>query len=568
VEPIDDQEEQALDHFPGTAFACGLGVGTQLPSDRTQKDDNTNTLKWPSDWPNPLPAFEKPDEFYTPIMLPGMYLPLDMWVAAQVSNGTNLYEARTPEFIQIIDAFLSHELVHWHLLVGVVPMLMRLIGSRCYGLLALLAVNRDSFNPHLWATLCSQSNIIKKLYYATAPLHEVVANVPHFFKQKNDPYRNPYEEDLFQQSLARYKKRYGKKFTQVQGNFDNIISTLQEWFDPYPIQHVVMIILAEYILQGAIDAKEISDDLFTPLSLTPTELLSNLVVNEYFSLDRQGRNPSRFNTYPYTVYDITERLQELASVIQKAKPARSKQSPENEHGQLEYIADAISQINEWLQSLPVFSWRRRRIVNGISDMQDFLKRYGFDLPLLEVWQSNFSPCIATVFKNKPTNKENEIPLHVFGSYREDLIGRIKDRLLDNDLIAFSVQANTPIAMWYTLAHTKDKQPFLPTVIMMGEGSSEANNLLVPLHNLIVFESLLEQVSIGDGIFCPLYHLCVLGDGCCGYAGLLWSIYEAGEKAMAVKELGWEPTRWIRPLCDNTGKVHVQEGNVTRDSISR
>jgi hypothetical protein len=142
LDTFDDQEEQSSNPYrgcqTGACFACGLGGGPRLPPDNGQRGGNTNIGGWQSSRPNPLPIFPRPNGFYTPILLPGMYFPLDMFVTKEIVDGMPLYTMEGGEIAQKVAAFLSHEFVHRHLLVGIVPMLMRLIASRCYALLPLL----------------------------------------------------------------------------------------------------------------------------------------------------------------------------------------------------------------------------------------------------------------------------------------------------------------------------------------------------------------------------------------------------------------------------------------------
>jgi hypothetical protein len=67
-----------------------------------------------------------------------------------------------------------------------------------------------------------------------------------------------------------------------------------------------------------------------------------------------------------------------------------------------------------------------------------------------------------------------------------------------------------------------------------------------MFDLAVFESLREQVASGKGLSCFLRHQ--YGGDCCGRAGLIWSVYEAGRKAKDIKELGWKPTKWDEPAA--------------------
>jgi hypothetical protein len=115
--------------------------------------------------------------------------------------------------------------------------------------------------------------------------------------------------------------------------------------------------------------------------------------------------------------------------------------------------------------------------------------------------------------------------------------------LSNNLIAYYIPSDKAVAIWYAPGCDKiDRAPISPAVSIMHE--STAHNLATGLQTLTVFESLRAQVEEGKGISCLLRHQS--GAGCCGHAKLMWSIYEAGLKA--IKELDWKPRRWVEPEC--------------------
>jgi hypothetical protein len=68
MDSFDDQEEMSPNPYRGcqigACFACGLGGG------------KSHKIEWQSSRANPLPAFPFPNDFYTPILLPGSYYPL------------------------------------------------------------------------------------------------------------------------------------------------------------------------------------------------------------------------------------------------------------------------------------------------------------------------------------------------------------------------------------------------------------------------------------------------------------------------------------------------------------
>jgi hypothetical protein len=327
LDTFDDQEEHAPNPYRGcqigACLACGLGGGKMEP------------IEWQSR-PNPLPTFPRPDEFYTPILLPGIYLPLE-FLSTGIGERSPFRTMDDPELARYVAAFLDHETVHRHLLVGVVPMLLRLLASRCYAELALLT---KGFRPSRWEGILSQSNNIENLYMAIAPLHEVVANLRNLVERKD----NPYALHVGEESLATYKMVYGKGFENVLNDFNYIIESLEEWFAPSPIQPFTIYTLAEFMLVGAIDSREMRADLFTPPPLIPTGRLTHdlfQVGSAYFAMDKQPPRPVRWNLFTYTIHDITGRLEEIKSGIQKAKFTRSKKPLDSDREQLVYVAKAI-----------------------------------------------------------------------------------------------------------------------------------------------------------------------------------------------------------------------------------
>jgi hypothetical protein len=565
LDSFDDQEDQASNIYRGcqigACFSCGLGVGT--PVNNGQRDGNTNISGWQNGRPNPLPEFAMPDEFYTPILLPGMYLPFQ-YVSREIDDGSPFRTIDEPELARYVAAFLDHETVHCQLLVGVVPMLMRLIDSRCYALLALLTKN--GFDPSLWESLLSQSKNIEKIFKAIAPLHEVVANVSNFVESKD----NRFVVDNVEQSLAYYNKRYGKSFTRIFSDFSFIISSLEDWFAPNPIQSFTIYTLAEFMLMGAIDSTEIRADLFTSPPLVPKEDLSYHLNHHglpYFATDKQPPSPARFNVFPYSVFTIEGRLQEIKSGIQNAKRKRRKKSLKTSIEQLLYIANAVpGYFHEWLQCIDILTWLKRRVLNGISDMQEMIKGLGFELPLIEAWQSNMAPFISIIIPRSPhgglVKSTDEFEFINYGIQREHFFEKmyaqldehhsqlIKDHISSEILIAYSLQSDRTLGVWYAPACGEpNRAPITPTVKIIGENCDAAQSLGNGMFELAIFESLRVQVASGKGISCLLRHQ--HGGRCCGRAALMWSIYEAGMKARDINELNWKPTNWIKPECSKT-----------------
>jgi len=508
---------------------------------------NTHTVKWQSSRPNPLPSFAIPNHFYTPMLLPGVYLPLNMFSELRATDdGIPFYIMEDPVLAEQVAAFLAHEDVHRNLLVGIVPTLMRLIASRCYLLLALLEIY--GFQPLLWRHLESQSNTIDKLFKATAPLHEIVANVRTIIESKG----NPYAINIGKQSLLSYKDVYGTNFTSVFSCFSFIINSLEDWFAS-PVQTNILLYLAEYMLLGAIDLEEIRDDLFASPPQIPKDFLPNHLAQfgiPYFEKDKKLLKLTPLlalsKIYTYSVYDTTAKLQEIISGIHDAKIQPTKKPLKTDIEQLLYLAKAIPKFHEWLQCTDILFWLKRRIWDAISETQEMIGGSGFELPLVEAWQLDLFPYISISLINKSTNEVTFYDFGTEGKKRNLFEAKMSEHIWSANLISFYLQADKPLGIWYAPACDKvNRTPITPSVFIMSD-DSKAYNLVGPMHNLAVFESLRIQVAEGNGIDCLLRHQ--YGGDCCGCAGLIWSIYEAGMKA---KDFGWEPTNWIEPECSKT-----------------
>jgi hypothetical protein len=106
--------------------------------------------------------------------------------------------------------------------------------------------------------------------------------------------------------------------------------------------------------------------------------------------------------------------------------------------------------------------------------------------------------------------------------------------------------NNPRIWYYPACDEVNHALVRPSVHILCEDNDAGLNLGRRMYNLMVFESLRLQVGEGKGVSCLLHSQ--NGGECCGRAGLMWSIYEAGLKAKAIKELGWKPTKWDKPEC--------------------
>jgi hypothetical protein len=554
LDSSDDQEKQAQNDFRGcqigACFACGLGGG------------NRSTINWQSSLPNPLPMFQTPNEFYTPTLLPGLYLPLK-FMTREIDDDRLFYTLDNHELAYRVAAFLSHEDAHRYLLVGIVPILMRLLASRCYAIFPYFM--KYGFHPAFWETLLVQSRIIRNFFDVTAPLHEVVANLRNrvLLKILEEDHGVVYDVkkplDDIDSSLAYYNVAYGQYFAEVLSNFHIIIRTLEDWFAPNPIHSDTIITLAEFLLQGALNLTEMANDLFTAPDLVAKKDLPPYLKHfgtRYFSRHTELLSPVHLRFPIYTAYPITVLLEVITSGIQKAKVRRRKKSPETGIEQVLYIAKAIPIFHEWLQSIDILFWFKKRIFHAISDTQELLKGLGFDLPLVEAWHMDMSPYISIAIPDEMEGVQfcnfGRQRQH-FREYSREILAR-EALSTSTSLIAFTRQSDHPVGMWYAPACDQlNRSPITPSVFILGGSSGEARHFVSRLFHLTIFESLREQIVAKQGITCPLRHQ--FGVHCCGRAGLVWSIYEAGLKAMDIKGLGWQPTMWIEPECskpDNIG----------------
>jgi hypothetical protein len=218
-----------------------------------------------------------------------------------------------------------------------------------------------------------------------------------------------------------------------------------------------------------------------------------------------------------------------------------------------YIAKAIPSFQEWLQCTETISWLKRHIFNSIAEMQELIRGLGFDLPLVEAWQSNMSPFIMVSMLDELTDNI-ELCNYTREREHERVMVILAEQILTNNLFAYYLPSDRAAGIWYAPACDEvTRAPITPTVVIMVERDA-AIDLGRRLHNLTVFESLRLQVAYGNygnGISCPLRHQYVrqqCDGGCCGRARLMWSIYEAGVQAKAKEELDWQPTEWVEPEC--------------------
>jgi hypothetical protein len=208
--------------------------------------------------------------------------------------------------------------------------------------------------------------------------------------------------------------------------------------------------------------------------------------------------------------------------------------------------------------MDILTWLRCRVLDGISEMQGILGNMGFNLPLIEAWQSDISPYISIVIPNKSTGTveifnygmQDEPVAEKMGAqfneeHRQELM-ELKGNISSiGALVIYCLQSSRKAGIWYAPSFEKiDGPPITPAVLMFG---SADEHLVSQLGDLAIFESLRTQIAFGEGMNCPLRHQ--HRGRCCGKAALIWSIYEAGLRAK--EELGWNPTWWVEPECNKT-----------------
>jgi hypothetical protein len=132
----------------GACLGCGLGINAPLQTDKNQK------VTWQSGKPNPLPIFEAPNEFWTPILLPGPYLPVDLIAPFHEEGGLPYNPLSDDDLAERLTAFAIHESDHQTMLLGIIPTTMRLAAANFYSGLAMLLLN--GFNVELHYRTLSQ----------------------------------------------------------------------------------------------------------------------------------------------------------------------------------------------------------------------------------------------------------------------------------------------------------------------------------------------------------------------------------------------------------------------------
>jgi hypothetical protein len=246
--------------------------------------------------------------------------------------------------------------------------------------------------------------------------------------------------------------------------------------------------------------------------------------------------------------------------ILSANFKRKRKMPKGTMDQLLYIAELVPELKLWLQSLGARHWLKRRILNIIADHQVYLNRFGYTLPLTELWQSDLSALISikTGFKRKKLWTIN------VGNQPEDFLARAA-KIRHDYWAAYSIQRDESLGILYNPL-CKDGLPISPFGSAIYTDS--AAELYRGLMTLIFFESLRMQLATGCGLVCPWYGSRLNGKDyyCCGRADTLWQVYYFGLEA--AEKVGWQPKQWIMPECKLPKSKMPRKKNLPNCTIAK
>jgi hypothetical protein len=536
----------------GACLGCGLGINAPLQTDTKQ------IVTWQSGKPNPFPIFKNPYEFYTPFLIPGPYMPVNLIAPWYLQDGILHHPLSNADLADTFIAFNVHEGVHITQLLGIIPTTERLAAANFYTTLVIL-LSQD-FDSSLWGILNRLNYAIKVIHNATAAMHEVAAIVENQFSISIN---NPYCAALTVKSAINYadEKNFGTDFMRYYDAFYLLIKLLKEYFSPVPLASQTIIALADYIISSAIDLQELVNQVLqVPFPIADTSLRDYLRKTGISYLEGGKRSlnscPSIHTCFGgFTVSGIGPRLFRTIESILSAKVKRPRKMPEDYIDQLLCIAELAPELKLWLKSMDARYWLKRRIINVISDYQAHLEQYGVSLPLTGVWQSDLSAFIAV-----KTGVDGEV-LHIvrIGSEPEDFRARAA-KIPDKYWVAYDIQKDMPLGVIYRPVCI-DGMPISPGVSIICPPNHE--ELCYLLMNLIFFESLRMQLEVGCGLVCPFKGT---ESSCCGRAGILWQVYNLGLKA--IEKADWHPTQWIAPECQQSETNRILKANSPIARISQ
>jgi len=311
----------------GACLGCGLGVNAPL-----QTNDDQG-ITWQSGKPNPMPIFEKPDEFYTPFIIPGPYMPVDLIAPLHEQDGLFYHPLPDADTVDTLLAFAVHEGVHIAQFLGIIPTAMRLAAATFYTTLVMLL--SKGFDPHDWSFMNNLNNSIRVIHSVTAPMHEVAAIIENLF---SSTFNNPFGRKLIIESANNYAgaKYTGEIFTNYSQMFYFLIQLLyDEYFSPIPLSIQTIIALADYIISSAIDWQEFENGILrAPLPIADASLRDHFRRTGIPYLSGGNRSLDRCPTIHaffggFTVQTTGPRLARTIETILSAKVKRPRKKPEN-----------------------------------------------------------------------------------------------------------------------------------------------------------------------------------------------------------------------------------------------
>lgn len=547
--------------------------------------------EWPrTGRPNPLPEFERPDDFYTSFLLPGSYLPLPV-ESLQVSGDSTLYVPLTDD--QQVDrlfAFILHENIHHQFLHGIVPSLIRLTAARFYLSLVLLVNSLPALNSKTWGYLQAHNDLIMRLVRATQPVYEAVANrytagssVPGHGHARAGAkisaesiafYAKAFKENKFRTTGLLRNLSYDDAFELLWGALNSAVDNLATMIQPAAVQHETLIALCEFAVSSVVKSKEIRADI-----LAGPAKIGNHELEPYLRAIGDSYRPSARMTaatptvcYPYHIEDGTNQLfQALFSLIIHTSdiPGKDKYAGERQAfqprrramdsvtDQLLYLANIVPGFRQWLLDGEELIWLGSRMVDAIREIEMILARQtstvrssgqevSWSVPLLDAWEGSVA-------------RDEGRTLEAFMFMKTGVAGRALSvgkpappedalwwdgfkRIPDKRYFAYGCFPNAPIGLAFGPGVGRVRPE--PIILNASNSLSQIDSIetvVADLKRLILLESFRQQLSIGCGVSCPFGPK---GGRCCGFGARIWQFYEVGFKA--ANEKWWIPAWWKSP----------------------
>ena len=517
----------------GACYSFGLDSGA-VPELRALDWYVVRSSEWLLERPNPLPAFSRPDEVYSPVFLPSSYWPLRL-PPPEESEGVRFYPIASLETGRMFEAIQLHEAIHQTLVSnGITPTLMRLAAARAYGLLACM-LNESPVPPVVWRLFEGYNALIERLFLATAPVHEAVANVLTLSRLVGN---NPSAMIVSRGSSATYAKIYEGFFDVclLLANANNIL------IERFPSVTGALLLLAEYAISSAVSLDEIRADILSgPGIITDVDaFLGNVGIP--YGLKHQHLLYEELASPRYRIADVTERFADALVSVEAAPPPHGW--VETEVDQVRYLAANVPALHNWLAESKVRRWLRERLLDAIRQWEQWLGSVGFPLAMLEAWETGVSTLHALRIDSAA-----EVPRSVvLGEHVDEEYASLLRSLPQERYFAYLGRKDRPACAFGVACRGGDpNMPLHPQTWMLAPfgktHGGQLERMTGGIVRLVLFEGLRQQLAAGCGVSCPLLR----SDGsCCGAMGVLRKVYEVG--CRATQEAGWRPPCWIEPTC--------------------